>query len=1269
MTQFNLTLDVAAAHGRKPVTIDHTLLSTIAETLTQHINSSIVTPPQTFAAFQARIYRSLLTLRLAGLTRLGQLLADGHSAPHLKSLRQYTKFCRSLDLPRSLPLSGLQAAYATMCKAVLGLSLNDRLPPGDNPLPVDLPTLPQEFSLTRLHTGPLDRFVVPQPCGIQPDRGPHRHTLPPHPAPLCTDPRSAKRPRLSTQAAQANHRARLEQEMEANQTPVIPHSAIQELTTQLTLPDGSFPVGARLFLWPEHHEIKQVLSIRHWRLHPDEPPVLDFLVEWEPLYVPTPLLDAYREHWTAWNYSLLRIHPSQPQELLQAGFPSPTHAYLSQFLTTIIFSPTWNSANALFPNNPYAIKEHIKKYLKKTAAHRQTYPQFRPKPKDAHLPPHERTQPLPSCHLHPVFSSQTDPLDYIHIRTADHWPGMDRPATGQCAIYQHDEETLLVCDMDGHPLGSLTPAQYLTLLSRHCPPSLSPPGTMEPMNPPIAEPTSGDEVPRLLLQDILDLMARFSPRRLARHHKPLPSTHNLNTSLIEALQDHFGLDSIHLTSPLNHLPPRCAYTSPFPEDAAFGHSCVSYAHPWTGTCLVTPSPRREDITKALRWALSSCRHSTDAVIYVAIPAEFPCHVMIPPSDVAIEHVAFIPSRFHPYVPLPGGPLKFHDHNDALSPDTCTLVRLTASASDLPRGGEIRSAIAKALHPPSRHQLPQFSSEHLVPRPIDHNTVSFCVSAAPLVPFPSAPAPTPPPHSTAKPPTTVPADPPMDYTLFGSNIYTDGSRKESQETGAMRSGACVYVEEKDHRYLIHPGSNVGYHATVNRAELAAIHSSFSHVADMDQPVILFSDSLTSLQQIEARLDQMQSDPTITSPHPEAPLIQAIVELLITRAANQVPTYLCKVPAHVGIKGNEEADTGATEACDTPDPDFTCTVGLDHRPGRYWILHQAPPTPDDPEPSPKHCRNLHGELASIVQSSKPAATCDITLYGKLLLDAKGDRLLAESLSNDDSLTFAELGTVLKVRSGQLFTMKQAKRFKLIPETAPTTCPLPGCRQEDGGGHILGGCLHPRMRALIIERHNVMLRMCLDAARNGALSGSYMIVDAGSDDKIASCTDGSRLPRTMPSWVCKDPSRIDLVIFPEITERDGQYYETSPPSYPPVGVCRVFELGCGQDTDLENKRHEKAAQHEATYKELERRGWTVNRNVITLGHTGALPNDLYKTFEALGVSRGHRCRKLAKKMQQELVRFAHKLVILRRQLERELGVGAFAGGSHTRGRPPDN
>ena len=127
--------------------------------------------------------------------------------------------------------------------------------------------------------------------------------------------------------------------------------------------------------------------------------------------------------------------------------------------------------------------------------------------------------------------------------------------------------------------------------------------------------------------------------------------------------------------------------------------------------------------------------------------------------------------------------------------------------------------------------------------------------------------------------------------------------------------------------------------------------------------------------------------------------------------------------------------------------------------------------------------------------------------------------------------------------------------------------------------------------------------------------------------------------------------------------------PPSYPPVGVCRVFELGCGQDTDLENKRHEKAAQHEATYKELERRGWTVNRNVITLGHTGALPNDLYKTFEALGVSRGHRCRKLAKKMQQELVRFAHKLVILRRQLERELGVGAFAGGSHTRGRPPDN
>ncbi len=1268
MTQFNLTLDVAADNNRRPITVDHTTLSTLADTLTQHINSNVVTPPQTFAAYKARIYRSLLTLRTAGLTRLGQLLADGHSTPHLKSVQKFTNFCRSLDLPRGLPLSSLQAAYATMCKAVLGHSLTDRLPPGDIPLPVDMPALPREFSLIRPHTGPMDRFVVPRPPGIQADRGPRQRTRPPHPPLQCMDPRPTKRPRLSTKAGQAMHRARLEQEMEANQTPVIAHSAIQELTARLTLPDGSFPPGARLFLWPEHHQIKQVLSLRHWRPNPDEPPVIHFLVEWDTLYCPTALLDIYCEHWTAWHYRILRTHPSQPEELEQAGFPPPTNALMAQFLTTITFSPTWNNAHALFPNNPYAINKHIEEYLEKAAASRHASPLFCPKPKDTHLPPNQRIQPLPPRHPQPELSFLADPLDFIHIHTADHWPGLDRPATGQCALYQHDEETLLVCDMDGHPLGSLTPAHHLTLLSRHCPPDQNLPNTTEPANARPANPAPESRLPNLFLQDVLDLMARYSPQRLARHHKPSPSTHNLNASLLEALHTHLGLQTIHLTSPLNHLPPTCAYTSAFPEDSAFGHSCPTYAHPWTDTCLATPSPRREDVMKALRWAVASCRHSANAVIYIAIPADFPCNVMLPPCDVTIQHLAFIPSRFYPYVDLPHGPLKLQRTSDALPPATCTLVRLTASTSNLPPAEEVRSVIATALHPHSRYQRPQFESKYLEPRPIDHNTISLCVSAASPAPFPSTTAPSPPPHSASTILPTVPTDPPLDYAPFGSIMYTDGSRKESQETGTMRSGACVFAEAEDRRYLIHPGSNTGFHATVNRAELAAIHTTFSHIADLDQPVILFSDSLTSLQQIETRLDQMQSDQTLFSPHPESPLIQAIVELLLTRAANQIHTHLCKVPAHVGIKGNEEADAGANEACDIPEPDFTCVVGQDHRPGRYWILHQPPPTPDNLDPPPQHCRNLHDELARIIRTSKPAATCNITLYGKLLLDAKEDRLLAESLFDDDSLTFAELKTVLKVRSGQVFTMKQAKRFKLIPETAPTTCPLPGCNENDGGGHILGGCLHPRMRALIIERHNVLLRMCLEAARNGALSGRYMIVDAGSDDKISACTGGSHLPRLLPPWVCENPSRIDLVIFPEITERVGQDYETSPPSYPPVGVCRVFELGCGQDTDLENKRQEKAAQHETTYKELERRGWTVDRHVITLGHTGALPNNLYKTFEALGVSRGHQCRKLAKRMQRELVRFAHKLVVLRRQLERELGVGAFAGGAHARGRPPE-
>jgi hypothetical protein len=84
---------------------------------------------------------------------------------------------------------------------------------------------------------------------------------------------------------------------------------------------------------------------------------------------------------------------------------------------------------------------------------------------------------------------------------------------------------------------------------------------------------------------------------------------------------------------------------------------------------------------------------------------------------------------------------------------------------------------------------------------------------------------------------------------------------------------------------------------------------------------------------------------------------------------------------------------------------------------------------------------------------------------------------------------------------------------------TCPicpphanLPGVTLQnvDTAGHILGGCLHPEMKARYISRHNKAILLIHKAIINGTKGNTFMIMDASDKTHLPSGVFDSRIPR---------------------------------------------------------------------------------------------------------------------------------------------------------------
>ena len=125
------------------------------------------------------------------------------------------------------------------------------------------------------------------------------------------------------------------------------------------------------------------------------------------------------------------------------------------------------------------------------------------------------------------------------------------------------------------------------------------------------------------------------------------------------------------------------------------------------------------------------------------------------------------------------------------------------------------------------------------------------------------------------------------------VYTDGSKNPGKKVGL----AAVF-EDTTRRGTLPEESSI------HTAEMTAIKIALREVLKKkEKSWVIYTDSQSSMQAIESNKENH-------------PILNQIYDLLADLKEQKKQITLCKVPAHAGIKGNEEADKAAKEATDMP-----------------------------------------------------------------------------------------------------------------------------------------------------------------------------------------------------------------------------------------------------------------------------------------------------------------------------------------------------------------
>jgi hypothetical protein len=390
------------------------------------------------------------------------------------------------------------------------------------------------------------------------------------------------------------------------------------------------------------------------------------------------------------------------------------------------------------------------------------------------------------------------------------------------------------------------------------------------------------------------------------------------------------------------------------------------------------------------------------------------------------------------------------------------------------------------------------------------------------------------------------------------------------------------------------------------------------------------------------------------HLHAPMLRDIAQALQERAGAGAHTHLGKVPAHIGISGNEHADKLANQAA-AHDTMHDIIIPTDNSPfpGRYWPGRHK----NDPN-SCSYFANMHKHLTQALPKHCPAAPRGIYCRSWEAVQPQIDPTYAPYI-HSARIPFQHRRTAMRYRHGSLWNVKLANRMHIpytatthAPPTQPDACPL--CGKSDSGGHILGDCQHPHMKGLVIQRHNETTQHIAQALRFSPIhdTHAYLWVDAGKD--VPSHLQAES--RLLPSWLLPSLSdserrqyRPDILYIPNWDHNRWEQKDITPTTKAATSIY-LLEIGYGPDTRYHEKRAEKLQQHSMLVQHLRAEGWTVKEPcILTFGVGGTIYKDFRETLASTFKLPASTIDNLAHKLQRHTLEKAHQLVSTRRFLER--------------------